>query len=599
MRLGTCPAIAAVLTTLAAIGLSAGALGGFQLRASDSIFPRGRLDPRIAVVGIDAQSIAEQGAWPWPRSLQAQLVQRLTAVGARVVALDFVYSPAGPDDAVLASALGHTDAVVSEAVELGRPGPDGLYQVRAAVGPVAPVAGASAVGHSAVIPDPSDGLVRTVPLVVEQGRRLIPAFSLAVLARLRGAPPIVTLRPGGVQVGDRVVPANDERELAVSFAPTDSVISASDVLAGRVAPSELRGKVVFVGVTDLTVGDRLLSPLDQGRGLPGVMAHVMAFNTMVTRAYLTPSSRASVLLWVFLVALVVALAVQFLPVWLAAIVIVLAAAAYVLFTFVRADRGVVMNFVYPILAIVVAVPAAGAVRYFLETRRRKRITRLFAQYVPASVSRQLVDGNHSDELLEGRSVRATVLFCDIRGFTPLTGALTPPQVRALLDIYYDVLSRVILEQGGTVLRYVGDEVYAVFGAPVPSDDHAATAVACAGAMQAARPELNRRLADAGIPPVGYGIGINTGDLVSTVVGSDVRRQYAVIGNSVNLGARLCAEAASGEIVLSQTTFDDLLEKPPAYSEYTTTLKGIEGTPTLYRIEAASTATRDASATAER
>jgi adenylate cyclase len=192
-----------------------------------------------------------------------------------------------------------------------------------------------------------------------------------------------------------------------------------------------------------------------------------------------------------------------------------------------------------------------------------------------------------------------VLFCDIRGFTPITGTLDPPQVRTLLDCYYDVLSRVILEHGGTVLRYVGDEVYAVFGAPIPSRDHAATAVTCAGAMQGAQPEMNRRLGDAGIPPVSYGIGINTGDLVSTVVGSDVRRQYAVIGNSVNLGARLCAEAAAGEIVLSQTTFDDLDAKPSACSEFTTTLKGIEGTPTLYRIATTSTETRAASTAADR
>jgi adenylate cyclase len=117
-------------------------------------------------------------------------------------------------------------------------------------------------------------------------------------------------------------------------------------------------------------------------------------------------------------------------------------------------------------------------------------------------------------------------------------------------------------------------------------------------MQAAQTELNRRLGDAGIPPVSYGIGINTGDLVSAVVGSDVRRQYAVIGNSVNLGARLCAEAAAGEVVLSQATFNDLTEQPPAYRQYTTTLKGIEGTPTLYRIEGASTATRDESTAVE-
>jgi adenylate cyclase len=584
LRIAACVAIALLLTGIAALGLDAGALDGFQQQAADSVFPRGHVDPRVAVVGIDAHAIAEQGAWPWPRSLQAELVRRIGEAGARVVAVDAVYAPARDGDDALAAALRTTDAVVAAAVELGQPGALGLYRVRSAVGPVEPIAAAAAVGHSAVIPG-QDGQVRTVPLVVQEGRHFVPALSLAVLARMRGAPPVVTLRPGGVQVGDRVIPTNDAKELTISYAPAPPVISASDVLAGRVGADELRGKVVFVGVTDLTVGDRVLSPLDDGRGLPGVMTHVMAFNTMLTRAYLAPASRLSVLLWVFFLVLMIALAVQFLPVWVATIVTLAIAAGYVVYAFTRTDHGVVMNFVYPVLALFIAVPASGAVRYFAETRRRRRISRLFAQYVPPAVSQQLVDGTEADELLRGISVRATVLFCDIRGFTALTERLMPPQVRELLDIYYDVMSRVILERDGTVLRYVGDEVYAVFGAPVATDDHAAAALACAGAMHSVRDELNRRLAEAGIPPVAFGIGINTGDLISTVVGSDVRRQYAVIGNSVNLGARLCAQAAAGEIVISQATFDGLPAPPPEYTEYTTQLKGIDGTPTLYRIGA--------------
>ena len=163
----------------------------------------------------------------------------------------------------------------------------------------------------------------------------------------------------------------------------------------------------------------------------------------------------------------------------------------------------------------------------------------------------------------------------------------------MLDIYYDVLSHVILEHGGTTLRYTGDEIYAVFGAPNPSTDHETVGVETAIAMHAARPEINRRLAEAGIPPLDFGIGMHTGDLVSTVVGSAVRRQYAVIGNSVNMGARLCAQAKAGEIVVSEVTFGaDSQMDTSAWESYQAELKGIEGTPTLYRFNATVADTAD-------
>jgi adenylate cyclase len=149
-----------------------------------------------------------------------------------------------------------------------------------------------------------------------------------------------------------------------------------------------------------------------------------------------------------------------------------------------------------------------------------------------------------------------------------------------------VLSHVILEHGGTTLRYTGDEVYAVFGAPTPLDSHEVAAVNAAQAMQAARLELGARLEAAGIPSIAYGIGVHSGDLVSTIIGSDVRAQYAVVGNAVNLGARLCGEARAGEIVISNATFS-ALDRTEIWEAHTATLKGISGPLVVYRFQAPS------------
>jgi adenylate cyclase len=572
-----------VLSIVAWVGLSVGWFHGFQLRASDAVFPRDRVDDRVVVVGVDAASVGEIGAWPWPRAVQAELVRRLADAGAKVVALDVVYAPAAAGDDELASALASTPSIVATAVQLDRRPGARFFRVANAIRPTGALGRATVLGHAGVTPDGADGLVRTLPLVVEDGRSFVPSLSLAALARMLDTDPVPVVRPHAVQIGDRSVPTDGATRLRISYPPTPRIVPAADVLDGRADVSEFDGTVVFVGVTDTTIADRVLTPVDRGGGTPGVVVHAAAFNTMLRRTFLSTSPRATTVALVFAAALLTALAVQLLPVSLAGFLALLLVVGYVVLGVLQADHGRLVDFVYPVLAVVIAVPASGAVRYVLEVRQRRRVSQLFAQYVPEWVSRELVDGDHERALTDGQAVHATVLFCDIRGFTAMTGALAPTQVRTLLDSYYDALSRIILDHDGTVLRYVGDEVYAVFGAPLESSDHASAAVACAFAVQDANAALNEELSSRGLPAIAYGIGMNTGDLISTVVGSHLRRQYAVIGNAVNLGARLCALAGAGEIVVSDGTFLALDEGTVVSTTFSAELKGIEGMSTVHRL----------------
>jgi adenylate cyclase len=120
----------------------------------------------------------------------------------------------------------------------------------------------------------------------------------------------------------------------------------------------------------------------------------------------------------------------------------------------------------------------------------------------------------------------------------------------------------VFDHGGTVMQYVGDEVFAVFGAPIPDPGAAAKAVRCARAMQEETSRLGARLAKAGLPPVGYGIGLHLGEVVAAHVGNDIRRQYAVVGDTVNVGSRLCSRARAGEIVMSDAVLA-AIDDPPA------------------------------------
>jgi adenylate cyclase len=223
-------------------------------------------------------------------------------------------------------------------------------------------------------------------------------------------------------------------------------------------------------------------------------------------------------------------------------------------------------------------------------RDRRKLRALFSQYVPATVARQLVDSGNAQSAVAGARLTVTVLFCDLRGFTAVAARLTPAQVRELLDCYYEALSPLILERDGTVMQYTGDEIFAVFGAPTPIPDSAATALAVAQDMFDDLDELNEHLAARGLPTVNYGIGLHTGEVVAAHVGSQIRRQYSVIGDTVNVGNRYCSLAREGQIAYSEQLRTACTTPPPGEPIGAVVLKGVEHPVTAYIIQAGPTLT---------
>ena len=180
-----------------------------------------------------------------------------------------------------------------------------------------------------------------------------------------------------------------------------------------------------------------------------------------------------------------------------------------------------------------------------------------------------------DEHVEGERLDVGLFFCDLRGFTSLSSKLEPTQVRAMLNRFYDLLTEIIHEHGGTVLKFVGDEVFAVFGAPLPIENSAQSTLDCAIEIQERAHELDRDLADLEIPPVQFGIGMNAGFVVAAHVGGGRRRQYDIVGDTVNLASRLCGQAGKGEIVLPEAIVPRLTNPPETDSMGAVQLKGLD------------------------
>jgi adenylate cyclase len=589
-----------VVTAVWAVLMNVDAFAGFQRRAADAFVPSAKRDSEIVVIGIDNKSLRAIGPLPWRRSVHAELARRLAAAGVKTAVWDVVFGGVGvdpADNADFAAALRQLPgAVLAEQISTrpSRVDPK-LLEAKVEAAPLDVLldgTGAS-VAHAEVTPDPSDGVVRTLPAVVGQGASLVPGLSVAALRSAHGETGPVVLRSDGLQAGGRLIPTEGRHALRLNWATgldhvgPPAVVSAIDVLEGRVAASKLRGKVAFVGAAEPTLGDNQLVPVDKSGGLPGVMIHANALNTMLTASYLEPVTDTETTLWVAVLTLIMALAVLFLPGWyvlIAVALIPILGGIYVLGASVRFDAGhIPSNFWYPIVALPVSFVAALVVRYMTETRQRRRVSSLFAQYVPEAVARELEESGQLDAHVDGERLDTSLFFCDLRGFTSLSATLEPSEVRAMLNEFYEMVTDAILSHRGTVLKFVGDEVFAVFGAPLPVDDHPQVALESAMEIQRRAPELDAQLAHLGIPPMMFGIGMNSGFVVAAHIGGGKRRQYDIVGDTVNLASRLCGQAGKGEIVIPEGMRDRLSNPPDMSSMGRVALKGLEEPVPLFKI----------------
>ena len=215
-------------------------------------------------------------------------------------------------------------------------------------------------------------------------------------------------------------------------------------------------------------------------------------------------------------------------------------------------------------------------------REKEMIKRAFTRYVAREVVEEVLkDPEHA--MLTGERREATVLFCDIRGFTSLSERLTPEQVVSLLNEFYTLMIETVFKHDGTLDKFLGDAVMAVFGAPIAHPDHAARAVMTALDMRRAIGELGARRRAAGLDAFEVGIGVALGEVVAGTVGTEERMEYTVIGDSVNVASRLQDRARPGSILLSRRTYEAVSDLIDAKSLGAMKVKGKEEEVEVYEV----------------
>jgi len=575
-----------------ALGLAApGLLDAFEGRTWDwrvRLLARpGPATDRIALILLDQASLdwgkeVNGLSWPWPRETYAVVADFCRRGGARATAFDVLYTEPSSygvfDDEALGGAVSENGRVVG-AVFLSRtqgtagswpegaPQPPlsiagleswlarsarlrGALEFPNATFPIPELASSVRVlANTNLTPDKADGVYRRAPLFNLFGGRAVP--SLALGAYLAGDPQPRSLqaRPGRLTVDGKTVPVDALGRAVLRFrgpSLTHRAFSAAEVLQSELAlreggvpqvdPAELRDRYVFFGFTAPGLFDLRPSPV-QGT-YPGVEIHATMLDNLLSGDFLRPLPWAAAAALVLLLAAAAGLAASFVSgAGRSALVYVLFLPLAPALSLGAYALGWWLPLVAAELGTAVSLVASSLVNYATEGRQKRYLKSAFKQYLSHEVIEQLIA--HPERLkLGGERRELTIFFSDLQGFTTLSEMLTPEELTTLLNEYLSAMTDIIQEEGGTIDKYEGDAIIAFWNAPLEQGDHALrgvrAALRCQAALAALRPAFRQRAGK----DLYMRIGMNSGPAVVGNMGSRTRFDYTMLGDAVNLAARL-------------------------------------------------------------
>jgi adenylate cyclase len=294
---------------------------------------------------------------------------------------------------------------------------------------------------------------------------------------------------------------------------------------------------VIVGLTASGLLDVFRTPFESEGIMPGIQLHAYVADSILANRFIRPPSTATTIFAALGGAIAVGLMSAMLPFAAATTGALIAIGLWTWGAVALFDNGHWLNMTQPISAIALALFAGTAYRYFVEERQKRTVKKLFGRYVSRDVYTRLIQNPELAEL-GGARREMSVLFSDIRGFTTVTEKGDPEELVAQLNEYFSRMVEIVFAHRGTVDKFVGDMVMALFSAPVDDSEHADHAVATAVQMVAELGRLNRKWQAEGKAALDVGIGVNSGQMIAGNIGSSSIMSYTVIGDNVNLGARL-------------------------------------------------------------
>ena len=390
-----------------------------------------------------------------------------------------------------------------------------------------------------------DGVVRWMPLMIQCGEDVFPPLALSSAWHYLDRPQLMVkvaiYGVEGIQMGERFIPTDENGQMLINYLgppKTFPHFSISDILHGKLPTGTFKDKIVLVGATAMGIYDLRNTPFDPL--YPGVEVHATVIDNILTQNFITRPKWSKIY---DLLAIIVlgALTGFALPRMSALRGFFLAAGLFILHIIIArwlfVHFRVWLNIVYPLMVLAITYTALTVYHYVTEERERKKIKGAFKHYVaPIVIEEMLKDPERLQ--LGGEEKVLSVLFSDLAGFTGYSERFRPPEMINILSDYFAEMTEQIFAYEGTLKEYVGDELMAIFGAPLDQQDHAERACAAALAMRDRRQELAKTWGEMGRPQLKARTGVNSGPMLVGNLGSRYRFAYGALGDHVNLGSRL-------------------------------------------------------------
>ena len=561
-----------------------------------------RIDPRVktirpvTIVDIDEKSIAKLGQWPWPRTQIADLIINLSKYGAAAIAFDIVFAEPdrlNPDNTAKSMRyldevtraklreLPSNDQILADAIKRSRVvlGETGLAEVNPVFDKALPVTGVAMLGEEPqrflfdfpgllrnvkvleenaagrglfTIKTERDGIVRRVPMMMQAQGAMMPSLSFEILRVVTGTPTVIVKsdQAGVKSVGVRglEVPTDRNGQLWVHFAGQDPSIyvSAVDVIEGNVPLDKIDRKLVLIGTSAVGLNDIKTTPVSSS--MPGVEIHAQVLEAALTKSLLSEPIYAIAL--EFLAALLLGILVIIFAPALGPVTLVAVGALFATFLvgtswYFYTQYRMLIDFTYPLLSTTAIYLTLIFSSFVREQAQRRQIRSAFGQYLSPALVEQLAQAPEK-LVLGGEQREMTIMFSDVRGFTTISEAYKsdPQGLTKLMNRFLTPLTNAILARKGTIDKYMGDAIMAFWNAPIDDNEHQINACSAALDMLEKIDELNKvrevEAKEGGhtFIPIKVGVGLNTGTCVVGNMGSDLRFDYSVLGDSVNLASRL-------------------------------------------------------------
>ncbi|MDN5100140.1 adenylate/guanylate cyclase domain-containing protein [Aliarcobacter butzleri] len=581
-------------------------------RLRDYLFTiRGELphNQNVVIVDIDETSIKSLGQWPWSRDKLAKILENLTLANVGIVGLDIVFAEEDrtsphkilqdlkiykkdvPNyDLEFANVVENSPVILGyqfdlvkkdnanakvpqiPAIFIEKDKPQDKSYLIEAYNTILNIPQIQDKAYSSGffnnIPDDT-GIIRSVPLIISYDDTIYPSLALEVIRVINDTQKVVVQYDengiSNIVLDDISIPTDRYGRMLINFRGAErsfKYISAIDIYNNNFDKSEIDGKIVLIGTSAAGLFDLRATPFDSI--FPGVEVHANIIDNILMQDFIYKASwldGANILI-IFVLSIIIVMLTTYTTFWANPIIFISFSTSYLFLVYnLLFDYGIVLNILFPIATVLIASIMTTLFDYFYNIKKEEAIKAKFASKVSKNVMDDILKNIDKNEF-SAKSKEVTIFFSDIRGFTNISEKLDAKELISFLNRYMQPMSEIIIKYQGTIDKFIGDAIMAYWNAPIDIKNHCDLALKASLEQLEVLEKLNVELQKENLPKIDIGIGLNTGTVIVGEMGSSLRSDYTVIGDTINLGSRvesLCKYYDS-KLNISNFTKDKLQEE---------------------------------------